>query len=132
MKKQELKPKHIAPYGDKKVKCLNIVSGGINTIGGIDFIKDQVWLIEEKQWVILKNIKLILHPLSDLTKPIQHNGKRFIPLEKSERTLNKHHWLNNSHSNCALQSYWFMQILFAWHFDVNGLIKEGLAIDINK
>lgn len=100
--------------------------------------------------------KLILHPLSDLTKPCLEGGKvpivellklfankRGFPLKGSKFREDKH-WVlaysTNSHLNIDLiidvciedtesNPYWIIQQLHAWHFDT-GLNKD-LWIDIN-
>lgn len=83
--------------------------------------------------------KPILRPLSDLTKEIEHNGKKFTPeiellqlfgdfeLNHNPRLLNftLDKWVSWSDLTK------FTGILFEWHFDVFGLIENGLAIDIN-
>ncbi len=74
----------------------------------------------------IDKLKPILHPLSDLTKEIEHNGERFVPMSKSGRT-----WLNSGIPNMENEPYWFIKKLLEWHFDVHDLIKDGLAIDIN-
>lgn len=84
--------------------------------------------------------KPILRPLPDLTKPITHKGETFVPLQWLSVRYNmdfvdryKKHW----HEGLAVASdlsdvYWsVVQLLISWHFDVFGLIPEGLAIDIN-
>lgn len=62
------------------------------------------------------SIKPILRPLSDLTKEIEHNGKKFIPIQITR---------NYTDENV---SYKLCDKLFEWHFDVFGLIDQGLAI----
>ena len=69
----------------------------------------------------------ILRPLSDLTKEIEANGKRFVPME----WLHKNYIGETMFKNPATWSHRSVTILFSWHFDVFGLIKENLAIDIN-
>lgn len=88
--------------------------------------------------------KPILHPLSDLTKEIEHNGevkpivialadvcfdnnfsgelvaKVMIDLKPSTR-----------HEILKTMPYFIIEQLISWHFDVFGLIEQGLAIDIN-
>jgi hypothetical protein len=88
-------------------------------------------------WCGFENFKPILRPLSDLTKEIEVNGKKFVPIEKVqdwntsidfakefEALLEDERWLSTT-------SYLLVELLFEWHFDVFGLIEKGLAIDIN-
>jgi len=78
--------------------------------------------------------KPILRPLSDLTKEIEVNGEKFVPID----WIDKNHNANN-YATCAIMLdstielgfYKDFQKLFEWHFDVFGLIEKGLAIDIN-
>ena len=105
-------------------------------------------------------IKPILRPLSDLVKIIKVYGKAFIPImvvfggenyreynytiDLSERPiLGKRieisvedlgspcvtFFLNNVLNNLLTYHNW--QLLLEWHFDVFGLIEQGIAIDIN-
>lgn len=72
--------------------------------------------------------KPILRPLSDLTKEIEHNGKKFVPYLKLG-------WGNGTQVIPTIISGNINVIehykLLSWHFDVFGLIDAGLAIDIN-
>lgn len=42
-----------------------------------------------------ENVKPILHPLSDLTKEIDHNGERFIPMVRLFEYLQTNHFSDN-------------------------------------
>lgn len=89
--------------------------------------------------------KLILLPLSDLRKTIEINGKRFVPYKKlynigKNLSYSDHfisHYLDRFTRNLDLDyilsvtPYFIIQKLLEWHFDIFGLIKSGLAIDIN-
>ena len=72
------------------------------------------------------SIKPILRPLSDLQKLITINDEIFIPLN----WIFGEDW-SDAHSNPLFWQYGNTKKLFEWHFDVFGLIPEGLAIDIN-
>jgi len=80
------------------------------------------------------NYKPILHPLSDLTEEIEHNGKKFVPTENKNLIYIKNAVdtkLFDIQQLVCVASYSAYQKMFEWHFDVFGLIPEGLAIDIN-
>ena len=100
--------------------------------------------------VNFKEVKPILHPLSDLTKEIEVNGEKITPLLKLARKLFDNEPESfDSMSSCILWVdemiinqvqkpkgydnilHWAFQDLIKWHFDVFGLIGKGLAIDIN-
>src|SRR5690606_37484510 len=79
--------------------------------------------------------KLILRPLSDLTKEIEHNGWSFTFSEVylGNSKLAKILGVERSTFDNFLNDidYSSIQLLFKHHFDVFGLIDKGLAIDIN-
>ncbi len=79
-----------------------------------------------------------LHPLSDLTKEIEHNGERFVPIEEwtekyytldfdkqMKNIISDSRWINHV-------DYLLIQILHEHHFDTFDLIEHGLALDKNK
>ncbi len=86
------------------------------------------------------DFKPILRPLSDLTKLIEVNGKKIIPVDEifeNWRNDKEMHLLSLNTLNLLksglyhLIEYGIINILFKYHFDVFGLIKAGLAVDIN-
>jgi len=81
----------------------------------------------------IESVKPILRPLSDLTEVIEHEGKEFVPLRVLWKEKYPHDGLNKSYSKtkCDVEEmpYSFLLRLFEWHFDVFGLIPEGLAIE---
>lgn len=84
--------------------------------------------------------KLILRPLSDITKEIEHNGDIFFPVERllEENCFNVDMMqqeeidsFSDSYKEDVFWNYWDARKLLSWHFDVFGLIEQGKAIDIN-
>ena len=75
--------------------------------------------------------KLELRPLSSLTKEIEHNGEKFVPMERIKES--QRHLFFRNDIDAPLDGLQFSEIqkLFSWHFDVFGLIEQGLAIDLN-
>jgi hypothetical protein len=91
--------------------------------------------------VHFSRMKLILRPLSDLTKEIEVNGEKFVPFHNMG-TDKFYLGLNSTgviiHQNKGQIGLNSIDVykdvyskLFEWHFDVFGLIEKGLAIDIN-
>lgn len=130
----------------------------------------------------VQDFKPILRPLSDLTKEIEHNGEKFVPLIKLFKLSRGSYEINIKHYS-IMSSEWIkiemlghrdyhlriisiesdvrldkgysfecfstdlrcddkkiefvqnhnllFQKLYEWHFDVFGLIEQGLAININ-
>lgn len=79
-----------------------------------------------------KHFKLILRPLSDLTKEIEHNGEK----------VNVYKILGSTYEpyidlilKCSLSinylPYECIEILLKYHFDIHNLIEKGEAININ-
>ena len=87
-------------------------------------------------------MKLILRPLSALTKEIEVDGKQFVPIiELAEWLLNEEPdnfdnllsakiWLSNIFFHDADNlPYKLIKKLYEWHLDIHNLIKRGLAIE---
>lgn len=84
----------------------------------------------------VNHYKPILRPLSDLTKEIEVNGERFVLSDRLYYDFDRH-GLNGFDFRDIEKTpleypFNIVQKLFEWHFDVFGLIEQGLAIDINK
>lgn len=76
--------------------------------------------------------KLVLRPLSDLTKEIEHKGEMFVPMKKiAIYNPNNVEYL----IECVvtgLVEYIVLRQLIKWHFDIAALISKGEAIDVNS
>lgn len=81
------------------------------------------------------SFRLLLLPLSHLTKEIEHKGEKFVPIAyiadkyytqdwvaKLERCIEDERWVYHLDYSLILH-------LHEWHFDTFGLIDRGLAID---
>ena len=103
--------------------------------------------------------KPILHPLSDLTKEIDHNGKKFVPMVELAKISYPERYVSlfayrdgiikaeidfedyyvhlyfdgkDFVSDSSIQNQFkLFQKLIEWHFDIAGLIEKGEAIDVN-
>jgi hypothetical protein len=91
----------------------------------------------------LEKFNLILRPISDLTKTIEHNGEKFIPIRMLENThgieyLKKYLREQDSpniygkHFNTYELKFGALSKLIKLHFDVYSLIEKGEAIDVNS
>lgn len=94
--------------------------------------------------------KLILRPMSDLNKEIDHNGERLVPMEKVREAFGSVDFRNIDFDpfsifNCNYSSefpekvditfaeiYGIFQLLLSWHFDIFNIIPSGLAVDANE
>jgi hypothetical protein len=123
MKKLELK--HIAAYLPYGVKAL----------------KRDMFPPNEYKVTVMKGLrlfmlsqdeKIILRPLSDLTKPITHNGENFVPMEKLRETDAKSFEFYSLFGTEVPDRipYNLLVLLHEWHFDVYSLIPD-CAIDMN-
>ena len=151
---KELTIKHLSPYlpynleliyndclNSRKIKAIltGISKSGIETTYKR---KTNGCVGDLMEWVGHNNIsemqvKLLLRPLSDLTKEIEVNGERFVPIEwledkyytldlhkQCKRIVEEPMWVNQC-------DYMLIMHLIEWHFDVFQLIEKGLAIDLN-
>jgi hypothetical protein len=97
----------------------------------------------EEDDVFLDEVKLCLRPLSDLTTEIEHNGEKFVPIERLwDETLGQvdsnaydDHFFNTdlnttwiSSENVLQLEYIVVQKLTEWHFDIFGLREKNLCI----
>jgi hypothetical protein len=96
----------------------------------------------------------ILRPLSDLTREIEVNGEKFVPIVELARIkhptfgMRNKFWYEDYPNYCTVCDYTAMNIqvfkedtgynkfyiiqkLYQWHFDIFGLIQRGDAIDLN-
>jgi hypothetical protein len=118
--------KHLAGYLPFGLKILN-GWGDIKTL--------TVFYLNDENNGVFFGIKPILHPLSDLTKEIEVNGEKFVPI--SELKSQCSYEISNEidkfiiYKNYGDMPYWVIKKLLEWHFDIYGLIENGLAIDIN-
>ncbi len=130
----KLEEKHIAPYMPYNVWIIDDVPGGHGMeLEGIDRSLNSV-IAERANWKY-DEVKLILRPLSELTKEIKHNGRKFVPYETKilvdfMESSNDWYTLNECNHDISTNDipYYIIDMLFEWHFDVFGLIPEGLAI----
>ncbi len=156
-----LQLKHLSAYLPYKVKCLfKTITDADHYILGKQFerellIVDLYYLF--KDYPVYEYIKPLLYPL-DLTKEIEHNGERFVPLErldfKSENEVQFSTYDNIPNqltitatykqmgetftefvicrNSFDLVNYWIVQQLIEWKLDIFNLIPQKLAIDINS
>lgn len=120
---------------------LNSLKSPINT--------ESFFISSNNATYFIGDFKPILRPLSDLTKEIEVNGERFVPIEMFEIGDDGGYNFDFGNGNTQLIaslktiseynvthdiSYLPFQVvkeLISWHFDIFNLIPEGLAIDAN-
>ena len=139
----ELELKHIAPYLPYGLKCTNTKKSynqtGEDRTGILETLSvntdDSVIMGAEGYFLVgYHEILPLLRPLSSLTKVIEVDGKKFVPI--NNLTLSKadsfSDFLDLSKGIKDVMSfrYWVVEKLFEWHFDVFGLIEKGMAIAI--
>lgn len=111
-----------------------ITANRVALINGVEYEKELpiIWRGETFSGRCGFGIMPILHPLSDLTKWIEHKGEKIIPLLelKWNRTING---FTKSNIEAAMSTLSFKDALklIEWHFDIAGLIEKNEAIDIN-
>lgn len=143
----KLELKHLTgylPYGLKtKLNTSKII-----TVAGLrsNSKKEICFISDGEYWSDVFKPKPLLHPLSYLTKEIEVNGEKFVPIE----VLTKMYDLNINDFELRFENllfvlynrkgefyqindnnFYLFQKLYEWHFDIHELIDKGLAIDIN-
>lgn len=147
----KLELKHIAPYFPYGLKCqcmgLHVdeyAENPIPVVVEIVGISTEYVEIHEigrtvTEQYYLSDIFPILLPLSDLTKEIEVNGERFVPIDRLNKLIEcelgcntEILWLtDNSALGVTQEIIPYTEKLFEWHFDLYNLIENGLAININ-
>ena len=88
------------------------------------------------EWMMHRQARPILRPMSDLTKEITHRGEKFVPLDVFN---DRGHFIEFDAAGLlytvggCMDSDWLMVFdkFHEWLFDYRGLISAGLAIDVN-
>ena len=88
------------------------------------------------EWMMHRQARPILRPMSDLTKEITHRGEKFVPLDVFN---DRGHFIEFDAAGLlytvggCMDSDWLMVFdkFHEWMFDYRGLISDGLAIDVN-
>lgn len=138
----ELELKHLVSYLPYGLQLQYVVRGDLEATGLMTSISHYPWEThpnrvritvgeEEHIWMF----KPILRPLSDLIKEIDYNGERFIPIEKlglfdmGYRVTFDYQFktADSSYLDVVEMPFSVVQDLLAWHFDIYGLIENGLA-----
>lgn len=139
LKLEHLKPYHFGKNGirviaDNDGVCRYI--NGIYTNGNVNLIPS----IGEQEWFEVERLKIVAHPLSSLTKPIQHNGEEFVPLDKFYEILDCRTAINENDVRIDIDTIikhgievdtdWiYVKKFYEWKFVVD--IPEHLWIDVN-
>ena len=147
----KLEPKHIAPYFPyglrvqyidpitNKKRTANLTSVGIKEIETTYNRKIKGCSGDIISWsghnsVEQMKVKPLLRPLSDLTKEIELNGEKFVPIEMLSYYANEQTEKGTTGLEWGIVSslpYTDIEKILEWHFDVFSLIPNGIAIDIN-
>lgn len=88
---------------------------------------------ESNFYTDIDKFRPILHPLSNLTKEIEHNGEKFVPIARIYNMSGHYeigrNWFKQNNIECL--PFFIMQFLVKNHFDIADLISKGEAIDVN-
>ena len=142
---EKLELKHLAGYLPFQLKIQN--GKEFDIVTGVS--KENVESIFRGTYEntsMIKDVKPILHPLSDLTKQITIDGITFVPdtwiYDNIKTDVQIYQFLNEeisleiiaedyNQTINLMDGYLIIRKLNEWHFDWQGLIDKGLAIDIN-
>jgi hypothetical protein len=150
---EKLELKHIAPYLPYKLKVKTPYGvdvpkvGHIYTMMGVSFKNkgglghDLYFEFEEKlgkeMSMNYNEFKPVLMPLIYLTKEIEIDGEKFIPIEKLKLEYDWSDYISiydfATEQSLGMEDIYFVvDKLYEWHFDVFGLIEKGLAVDMKS
>lgn len=132
----ELKLEHIAPYLPYGLKIKYRNGNPERLTGTVTGIEGNLVITGYHIVPMNGTFKPLLRPMSDITKEIEHNGERFVPIDsiskKFDFSIIEHAFLEqNAGSNkfnwIRSISYPVILKLISWHFDVFGLLDKNLA-----
>lgn len=152
----ELTIEHLAaylPYGLKgKMNIFgdNQTEVGIEGLSVIGEVELSGIRTTVNEFFDISEIKPILRTLSDLTKEIEVNGEKFVPIERLKelfildkskccdayQTAFRDIYFDFTEADfkakiLMLPNEW-VEVIHSWHFDTKGLIEAGLAINYNE
>lgn len=137
----KLELKHLAPYLPYSVRFIECYQSSFSnqpdTINNYIMRPENMGVLYGKKRYRLKSAKLILHLLSDLTKEIEVNGERFVPIDELYKMSDYSECIPNIEEDVYQSNtpkrwpYEIFEKLLEWHFDVFRLIDQDLAININ-
>jgi hypothetical protein len=131
----KLELKHLAPYLPYELhgiifytktdfeKTKLCIKDGLNNEADI-----ASWLLGSYQ------VKPILRPLADLNSLIEVNNRKFYPIDELaeiDEVVVLQYSFEFFETSMKHLPHWIVQQLLEWHFDVFGLIEQGLAISIH-
>lgn len=138
----KLEPKHVTPYFSYYLKV--IIDEHETHLLAIkdEMLKVGLHRFPYSQDVMYCDVKPILRPLSDLDKEIEHKRETFVPIDIiGSMRKTGYTWNCVENNGDVILGSWDedkremigakmsqYQKLFEWHFDVFGLIEQGLAI----
>jgi hypothetical protein len=126
MKTLELK--HLSAYLPYNIEIEHpTMFSGKKEISELRSLNERSVEIGHRMYVEISSCKPILRPLSQLSKEIDHNDERFVPIEKIKEMYPSDTF--SSTSNAAQWSYRVVSKLLSWHFDLFGLLENNLAIE---
>ena len=127
----KLKLKHLTVYLPYNIKAIH--KNYKDEKGFLYYPLDLTERFYSMPTAILINFKPILKPLSQITKEINQNGKT-INIDLISFKLLGGRFLSEVLKEGKLIDelpHGLVSVLYEYHFDVFGLIENGLAIDIN-
>jgi len=134
----------LAPYLSHKIKFMSPCDGpqeitGMTDLSHVSYYDNETDAGDD---IHIEDVELILYPLEYLTKEIEVNGERFVPIDKinklyadgglefiihNEVIEEKNHTGSFFHLNPNCYPYYIIKKLYEWHFAIN--IPEELYIN---
>lgn len=125
---EKLTIKELAPYLPHKV----IMYSPENKLGGRFKLPLNCRRFNDEGELVDSFYKPGLRPLSDLTKEIEHNGEKVIPLYrliKEDKSFTPDFIHAFGYEELKVSVF---ELLLEYHFDVFGLIEKGLAVELSN
>jgi len=127
-------PKHRIKYGEQTILTARGLSLQDDLSLNIEFLFDNELYFSNE----MKSCTPILRHCNDFDKEITHNGNTFIPYDLAKSVVSEKQWalivetVTKDYTKWVDFPYWYVRLLLEWHFDIFGLIDNGLAVNINE
>lgn len=111
----KLELKHIKGYLDTELNVMDEETGEQFQVAGFNVSNNEFLIHDNIDGSIedysVNLLKPILRPLSDLTKEIEANGEKFVPIERLLDIETKHNWSSSDYlESVSGQNEWWVKL----------------------
>jgi hypothetical protein len=136
-----LELKHLVPYFPYKLRMIFEGKGGriievtgLRLAGLSEETQKLIYFSSVSETLSIQYFKPILRPLCDLNSEIKFNNRKFYPIDELaeiDEVVVLQYSFEFFETSMKYLPNWIVEKLLEWHFDIFGLIEQGLAVSIH-